>query len=397
MDCESDGLFPAENGKREISRGELSRTVRSRRALSRRTFARVLGAGLLVTFAPALSGCSAYKSAVTGKRTITDDAGRELQIPTPAELERVYFTSTLAQIFCFTLNPDLLGGSGFRFTPLELEYLPEGTEDLPYLGTLSGDGEIDREQLLVEDVQIVFSISGIELTAANISDAEDLQAQLNVPVVCLDGSFDNIANCYRKLGDIMGQAARGDELGAYCERIYREVRQAIDPVPESDRVSVYYAEGPEGLQTEPDVSQHALAFAVAGARNVAAVPENEGLGMSNVSLEQVLAWNPEVIVAWDWDVRGGADEDIRRNKNWAPIKAVQDGRVYTMPNIPFAWLDRPPGVNRLIGIQWLANLLYPQAYDIDIIKAVQDFYSLFYWADVSEEEVRGFLGNSYRA
>lgn len=364
-------------------------------AMSRRAFARVLGAGVLVTLAPMLGGCKAYQSAVTGKRTVVDDAGRELQIPTAAELERVYFTSTLAQIFCFTLNPDMLGGTGFKFTPEELEYLPEGTDELPYLGTLSGDGEIDRDQLLVEDVQLVFSISGINLTEANISDAEELQNQLNVPVVCLDGSFENIANCYRVLGDIMGERERGEQLGAYCERVYAEVKQAIDPIPERDRVSVYYAEGPEGLQTEPDAAQHALAFAIAGARNVVAVPENEGLGMSNVSLEQVLAWDPEVIVAWDWEVRGGADEEIRRNKNWSTIRAVRDGRVYTMPNVPFAWLDRPPGVNRLIGIQWLANLLYPQVYDIDIVKAVQDFYSTFYWVDVTPDEVKEFLGSSY--
>lgn len=170
-------------------------------AMSRRAFARVLGAGVLATLTPMLGGCKAYQSAVTGKRTVVDDAGRELQIPTAAELERVYFTSTLAQIFCFTLNSDMLGGTGFKFTPEELEYLPTGTDELPYLGTLSGDGEIDREQLLVEDVQLVFSISGINLTEANISDAEDLQKQLNVPVVCLDGSFENIANCYRVLGD----------------------------------------------------------------------------------------------------------------------------------------------------------------------------------------------------
>lgn len=193
----------------------------------------------------------------------------------------------------------------------------------------------------------------------------------------------------------MGERERGEQLGAYCERVYVEVKQAIDPIPESDRISVYYAEGPEGLQTEPDAAQHALAFAIAGARNVAAVPENEGLGMSSVSLEQVLAWDPEVIVAWDWEVRGGADEEIRWNKNWSTIRAVRDGRVYTMPNVPFAWLDRPPGVNRLIGIQWLANLLYPQVYDIDIVKAVQDFYSTFYWVDVTPDEVKEFLGNSY--
>jgi len=32
-------------------------------------------------------------------------------------------------------------------------------------------------------------------------------------------------------------------------------------------------------------------------------------------------------------------------------------RVYLAPTQPFAWIDQPPAVNRLIGLRWLAALL----------------------------------------
>lgn len=339
-----------------------------------------MGAGLLVTLAsPALSGCQAAMDALDatleGKRRFVDDAGCEVEIPTADKLERIYFTSSLAHIYCFTMAPDLLAGTSMQFTPYELEFLPENTRDLEYMGSLSGNGEINRESLLMADVQLVFSISGTPLTEQNKSEAEELQKQTGISCVCIDGSFQRVASCYRALGDIMGLPERAEELAVYCEDAYNRVVDSLSGLQESQKISLYYAEGPDGLQTEPDASQHALTFYVAGARNVAAVPENEGQGMSNVSLEQVLAWDPEVIVAWDFEVRGGADEAIRTSPNWSTIRAVKDGRVYTMPNVPFAWCDRPPGVQRFLGIQWVANMLYPNLYDADMVEATKEFYS----------------------
>jgi iron complex transport system substrate-binding protein len=368
--------------------------------LGRRAFVKLMGGGMMLSLTTGLlSGCEAIvdtlDATLEGKRRVVDDAGREVEIPTVDRLERVYFTSALGQIYCFTVAPDLIAGTGLQFTPYELEYLPANTRELPYLGSTSGNGEIDREQLLVENIQVVFSISGRPLTEANISEAKDLQAHTNIPCLCVDGSFEHVAAAYRFLGEIMGAESRAETLALYCENAFATVTAAVADIPESEKLSLYYAEGPEGLQTEPDAAQHALTFSFAGANNVAAVPETEGLGMSNVSLEQVLAWDPEVIVAWDYEVRGGADEMIRTSANWSTIRAVRTGRVYTMPNVPFAWCDRPPGVNRLLGIQWVANMLYPERFDVDMVEVTKDFYSTMYWVDISDEQAKEILGNSY--
>ena len=370
--------------------------------ISRRRFIQFGGLAALCIALPAggiagLTGCrsEAGDAVFRGERKVTDHAGRELTIPTPDALERVYFTSPLAQVFVFSLAPQLMAGTAMTFTNQELAFLPDGTADLPNMGSLSGNGEIDREELVAKGVQVVFSISGVPLTASNISDADKLQKQTGIPVVCIDGSFDKIADAYRFLGDILGTAERAEDLAGYLEDIYAKVTAAVGDIPVDKRVSLYYAEGPLGLQTEPDVSQHALTFEVAGARNVAAVEEAQGLGMSNVSLESVISWNPEVIVAWDDVVRGGADEIIRTKESWSTIKAVKDGRVYTMPNVPYAWCDRPPGVNRFIGIQWVANMLYPDRFDVDMVEVIQDFYRRMYWVDVTCDQALAILGNSY--
>lgn len=357
----------------------------------------ILILALLLGSVITLAGCRSASGDefFRGERVITDHAGREVTIPTAKSLERIYYTSGLAQVYIFSLDPELQGGTASQFTKQQMEYLPPGMNDLLYMGSLSDGGQIDREMLMAQDIQLVFSISGVGLTPSNIYDAESLQKATGIPVVLVDGSFDKIAEAYRFVGNIIGRDARAEELAVYLEDIYEEVTEAMSHVNDDERISLYYAEGPFGLATEPNVSQHALTFEIGKANNVAAVEEIPNLGMTNVSLESVLKWDPEVIVAWDNEIAGGADEIIRTSPAWENIRAVQTGRVYTMPNAPFAWCDRPPGVNRFIGIQWVANMLYPDLYDIDMVERTKEFYEKMYWVEITDEQARDLLGNSY--
>lgn len=368
---------------------------RGRPALTRRSF--LSSAALLAASGAVgglLSGCAALDELFTGERVLTDHTGRDVTLPTPSTLSSVYFTSPLAQIFCFTMAPDLLGGTAIPFTGEQLEFLPIGTGDLPYLGSLSQGGAIDAAMLRIQKVQLIFSISGTGLTDVNVSDALSLQDRAGIPVFLIDGSFERIGDTYRLLGEALGRTERANELAGYCERIYRNVSQAVAQVPDSQRVRYYFAEGPEGLQTEPDSSQHSLAFQAAGGVNVAAdvAPPLGRNDRADVTVEQVSAWNPPVIITEGRQERGGADQLIRASKAWSAIEAVKRGRVYAMPHVPFPFCDRPPGVNRFLGIQWLANLFYPDFYDVDMVETVRDFYATCYWRDVSRAQAEGILG-----
>ena len=319
-----------------------------------------------------------------------------LTLPGVGALQKIYYTGAPGQIFCFTLAPELAAGTTMEFSDAELAYLPEGTGDLPYLGTLSGGKELNPEAIMAEGVQVIFSVTTGKPGDSDVSSADDLQNQTGIPVVVLDGTLDATPTTYRTLGALLGKEGQAEKLASYCETALDNVDKAVATVPEDQRVRLYYAEGSEGLQTEPKGSTHSLAFDRAGADNVAQdVEAQKGKGMSPVSLEQVLTWNPQVIIAWDDVARGGADELIRTDANWSTIDAVKDGKVYTMPNVPFSWCDRPPSVNRILGIQWIANTLYPDAYDVDMVEVTKEFYSLFYHANVTDEQAREILGNSY--
>ncbi len=48
------------------------------------------------------------------------------------------------------------------------------------------------------------------------------------------------------------------------------------------------------------------------------------------------------------------------------------------------WIDRPPSLNRVIGLKWLAGLFYPEKFPQDLRETTRAFYRLFYHVDVSE-------------
>ena len=369
--------------------------------ISRRTFLKSLSVGAVGLSLCGLSGCSAGSTGrvisngpFSDTVTVLDSVGRSVVIPAPHQLRKVYFTSPLAEVFCFTVAPDLLAGTSSRYDEQCLEYLPESMGGLSYLGTLSNGGSIDIEALKYIGTQVVFSISGVGLTDVNISDALELEQQSGIPVVLIDGSFSTIGDTYRFLGECLGRAERGGQLASYCEEIYQRVSQAVARVPEGERVTYYFAEGSEGLSTENGASQHSVAFTAAGGINVAANAADPGSALlsSEVTIEQIRQWDPQYIIAWDYLERQGAGRLIRSSKQWADVRAVREDHVYDMPSLPFAFCDRPPGMNRFLGIQWLANLFYPQYYDVDMVEVVREFYSRCYWRDISGEQAREILG-----
>ena len=57
-------------------------------------------------------------------------------------------------------------------------------------------------------------------------------------------------------------------------------------------------------------------------------------------------------------------------------------------------MDRPPSVQRIMGILWLGNLVYPEYYDFDIVEKTREFYRLFFRYELNPEEARGLMANS---
>lgn len=344
-----------------------------------------------------LTGCDSKKEKTASTnaattQTITDDAGRKVTLP--SKIEKCYYTSPIGMIMVYTLDPDKMAGWSMQLSDQEKKYIADQYESLPFLGGQQMNAKLNTEEIVKAAPNVIFNVAQDVVNDTSISEADKLQQQLNIPVVLIDFSkMEQVDEAYLKIGKILGCEKRAKELGDYCNNILKDVKKATKDIPEKDRVKVYYAEGPKGLATEPAGSSHALVLDLVNANNIAKVEAKGKGGMSEVSMEQVLAWNPEVILSWGTD-RGGAYDLIKTSPDWKNINAVKNGAVYSIPNTPFNWFDRPPSVNRFIGLEWLTSTLYPQYYKGDLKKEVKEFYSLFYHVELSNDDVDGLLQNA---
>ena len=110
-------------------------------------------------------------------------------------------------------------------------------------------------------------------------------------------------------------------------------------------------------------------------------------GLPSCPIEQVLLWDPDVIVTIDQDFAAS----VRSDPLWATIKAVRDGRVHLSPKMPFGWVDFPPSVNRLVGLWWLGKILYPDLFPEDLRPITRDFYRRFYHVTPTDAQIESVL------
>jgi iron complex transport system substrate-binding protein len=316
-----------------------------------------------------------FVPAIARAAGITDAAGRAIAIP--ETVTRVFPAGPPAAILLYTLAPDLLLGWPRANRAEECAFmLPEVCGRLE-VGRLTGRGNTaNLESVLALKPDLILDVGSTTPTFASL--AARVQEQTGIPYALLDGRFDATASTYRLLGALTRRDA--EPLAAYAEKMLETIAARINRVPQEERPRVYYARGPRGLETGLGGSINVETIEYLGARNVAA--ERQG-GLATVSIEQVLVWNPQVIVTIDRDFAAGVQNDPQ----WKQVEAVSAGRVHLSPKLPFGWVDFPPSVNRLIGLWWLAKIFYPDHFDEDIHALTREFYSLFYHVTPSDADI----------
>lgn len=321
-------------------------------------------------------------------REITDMAGRKVTVPAAENIESVFSTGPVAAIFLYMVAPDKLLGWNYELNDVEKSIILDKYQDLPNFGM--GDA-VNYEAVIAANPTIAINSGKINDTM--VSDCDALSESLGIPVVAVDNELNNSAEAFRFMGELLGVEDHAEELAQYAEQVFTDIN-ALSDIPEEKKVSVYFGNGEDSLETAPRGSQHAQILDAINAVNVADLELGDGSRVQ-ISAEQLLAWDPDVIVVNGEpkaDKSGNsAAEDILSNPDYASLKAVQDQKVYGTPNAPFSWVDRPAGPNRLIGMRWFSALIYPEYIKCDINEEIHKFFDLFYHVDLSDEQLENVL------
>lgn len=315
-------------------------------------------------------------------RDVVDSAGRAIVVPD--RVGKVFAAGPPASILLYVLAPEMMTGWPNPLRPAERPYIAAPYRDLPALGRLTGrGGTANLEVVLRTKPDMILDFGSVRETYASLADA--VQSQTGIPYALIDGRFAATPSSLRLLGQILGAEDRAEALAAYVEKTFTDIDAVLASVPESARPRVYLARGPDGLETGTRGSINTEIIERAGGRNVVDAPGQQGI--VRASIEQVIVEDPDIIITWDPHFYASVYNDPL----WADITAVRERRVYLSPVAPFGWIDRPPSINRVIGLRWLASLFYPDKLGVDLVAMTREFYRLFYHVDLSQSELETLI------
>ena len=290
----------------------------------------------------------------------------------------------------YAVKPEVIVGWSSSPSKLAQKYIDKAYWDLPEYGKFYDNAEdFNREALMASAPEVIIDVG--EWDEEYKADLDTLQEQLGIPVILVEANLEQNPAAYRTIGELLGEPERGEALASYCETVLADAKEKAASIPEAERKTVYYGEKDTGLSTILSGTIHSQIYELVGAKIVVdAGSAQVQQGGGTISMEQLLAWDPDVIMF----AQGSIYATVAEDASWAALNAIKNDTYYEIPTEPYNWLGRPPGPNRMIGVRWLGNLLYPEVFDYDIEKEVKDFFSLFYRYELTDAEVQGLLGNS---
>lgn len=319
-------------------------------------------------------------------REIVDMDGKTVEIPDV--ITKVFGTSPPSTYMIYTIDASLIVGLNFNHARGNNEssnMLDPRFMALPVVGGLQGGGNsMNRETLLSLHPDVVFLWNN----DASSQLAQYLFESSKIPSINVDlESVESLPKAYLFFGDILGKEQRARILSEYASVALEKTKEVVK-TNTAKRPVVYYAEGADGLSTECNQSFHYEAIKFTGGINPHLCPTKSGLGMEKVSLEQVILYNPDIIVAQEREFF----EKVKGDARWHSIKAVKEGKIFLVPKVPFNWIDRPPSFMRLLGVRWLTHIFYNTPNSEQFQQEMREFYKLFLNIDLTDEQIHHISG-----
>jgi iron complex transport system substrate-binding protein len=309
-----------------------------------------------------------------------DDAKREVQIP--ARVSRVFAAGAPAEVLLYSLVPDKLVGRNRLPEGEAVEFFPEAyrtpvfIKQLPEVDNPAADAEL---LALKPDVYVDYGTVHDDYIAA----VEAVQRRTRVPGIILDGALTRIPETYRRLGAALGVSARGESLAGAADRILTKYRGALS----SASPRVYLACSADGFVPCLDDDSAGEQLRWLGGVNVAGTRATAP--RRPLTIDEIKALSPQVIV-----VAAGASAaaTLRASAAWQSLDAVVAGRVSAYPALPYNWGPRPPSVNRLPGMVWLAYIVRGRPFDAEFDADIRSIFKDFYHLELTEAQLRRLKG-----
>lgn len=297
-------------------------------------------------------------------RVITDAAGRTVEIP--AEVNQVVCVGVGALRYtCYVGGADrVIGVEDYETKPgmsRLYNYVNfDKFKDLPVIGT---NGEPFVEEIVGVDPQVIVMSSYAK------QDADELSEKTGIPVVVVPGSDttldDKAYETIRILGELYGLEDRAETLTAYLRDVQKDLDDRTASIPEESKPTCYVGgvsfKGQHGFE---GTEAYYGPFELIHAKNLANTTDQTGA--FNIDVEQVLAWDPDVIFL-DFNGMSLIKEDYEAHPDfYNALTAVQEGKVYSQISFRSSASNLETA---LADAYYAACIMFPEAFsDIDPVE-----------------------------
>lgn len=179
-----------------------------------------------------------------------------------------------------------------------------------------------------------------------------------------------LTDAIKRMGALTGHVAEATSSLNLLATKMKEIANEVGTIESAKRLKVYVAGTGIFKTFAGDFFQ---TFMVRDAGGVSVSEQLTG-GKIDVSPEQVLVWNPDVIILTSYTQ--DTVSDVLTNPQLQNVAAVRDHRVYVMPKYVVSW-DMPVPES-FLGTMWLAHKLYPDQVRFDMSAEIAHFYQQFY-------------------
>ena len=334
---------------------------------------------LILCTAGLLCGCAPAAPAAADTRTVTDCAGRTVEVPADPQ--------SICCVCPFSGPVVVMLGSGDRITSTcnnvvrsrLLDAMCPGIADVP---VVKSSGSVNGEAVLELGTDLIIVNDGAY-------EADDERAKLDsmgIPYVVIGFTdLESQLDAITVLGRTLGAEEEAERYADWCRGVYSGVSEAVSAY-DGEPVRLYHSVN-EAIRTDYKGSICAEWIALTGVENVSVDSElNREGDKAYTTLEQIYEWDPDMIICNE----AGVDDYILTDGKWAGLRCVREGAVYQIP-VGISRMGHPTSTETPLALMWLANLLYPDLYDIDIVQELEDYYMEFYDFEIDDETAEAML------
>jgi iron complex transport system substrate-binding protein len=327
---------------------------------------------LLILFAFALPLWSA-----DGDRTITDMAGRSVVVP-----DYVARVATLGSVpplnsllFAVGASDRLVSGLPPRFGEnprwsFQKIFAPQ-LADAPLIE--AQNREPDLEAILALDPDVILT------TYPAMADA---LARIGVPAVVIEWQEPgDVKAAMELIGDLVGKGTEATAYIDYFDGVLARVTAISRSLPDEGKPRVLYFE-PETISQPHLIAE----WWIAQAGGVSVSDDGRSQEVLTFNIEQVLAWNPDVILVPQLKDVG----KVFGNALLKDVPAVAAGRVFPLPVVAHTWGNRT--AEQPLTVLWAATTINPEAFrGIGLKEEVARFYAMIFAHPLDDETVTAIL------